>query len=230
MRMTAATAALLAGLSVSAAAAAPRDPEADKALRRAAEAGDARSEYELGRLFARGGDPGGQAARWYRKAAAGGDADARRALADFEATRGPGPRKGRAALERARECARARKASDPACDALFVAAADAGSAEAQCDVGKARVDAAAAADFYDSVHDSAPKTPRRLQPAVVEGVGWLRASAEQGWPEAQYQLGLLLEAGTYAGKDPAGARAWYRRAADQGHRKAWDALERLGEP
>jgi hypothetical protein len=230
MRTTLLLAALTAGAALAAGAAAPRDPDADKALRRAAERGDPRSEYELGRRIARGGDPAGQAVHWYRKAADGGDEDARRALADVSAWRGPGPRKGRASLERARACARALRADDPVCAGLLVAAANAGSAEAQCDVGKQRVDAAAAEDLYDSVHDIKLKTPRAAQAPVVEGVGWLRAAAEQGWPEAQYQLGRLLEEGTYVGKDPREALGWYRRAADQGHAKAWDALERLGAP
>lgn len=230
MRMSLFVAAALACPGPPAASAAPRDPGAERSLRKAAERGDARAEYELGRLLARGGDSAGQAVHWYRKAAAGGDADARRALTDLESSRGPGPRKGRAALERAKQCARARADTDPACEGLFVAAANAGSAEAQCDVGKQRVDAAADADFDDSVHDRVPKTPRRAQAPVVEGVGWLRASAEQGWPEAQYQLGRLLEEGVYIGKDPKEALVWYRRAADQGHEKAWDALDRLGAP
>lgn len=230
MRSTLLLAAALACAAPAAASAPSRDPDAERSLRRAAERGDARAEYELGRRLARGGDPAGQAVHWYRKAAAGGEADARRAMADMEASRGPGPKKGRAALERAKQCARARDFSDPACEGLFVAAANEGSAEAQCDVGAARLEAAAAADFDDSVHDVARKNPRRLEKAVVEGVGWLRAAAEQGWPDAQYRLGRLLEEGIYADRDPKAALVWYRRAADQGHRKAWDALDRLGAP
>ncbi|HXS99996.1 MAG TPA: hypothetical protein VN915_04940, partial [Elusimicrobiota bacterium] len=165
MKDRGAAAAALAFLSLAALAAPPRDPEAEKALRRAAEGGDARAEYELGRLLARGGDSDGRAVHWYRKAAAQGDQDALRAVADIDSSRGPGPRKGREALVRAKDCARARGAGDPACAELFVAAADEGSAEAQCDVGKARLDAASAADFYDEVHDAAPKTPVARQAA-----------------------------------------------------------------
>src|SRR6185312_4793180 len=161
----------LALLSLAASAAPYGAPEAEKSLRRAAERGDARAAYELGRVYARGGDLGGRAEHWSRKAAALGEEDARRALADLEASRGPGPRKGRELLSRAKDCARVRGETDAACAALYVAAANEGNAEAQCDVGKARLDAAAAADFYDEVHDLRPQTPSRAQAAVVEGVG-----------------------------------------------------------
>jgi len=227
MRILGSAAAAVALLAL-ASSAAPPAPEAEKSLRRAAERGDARAAYELGRLYARGGDLAGRAEHWYREAAARGNADARRVLADIESWRGPGPKKGREVLERAKDCSRARGANDPSCAALFVAAANEGSAEAQCDVGKARLEAAAAADFYDMVHDEAPRAPRRAQAAVVEGVGWLRSSAEQGWPEAQFQFGRVLEQGVYAAKDAKAAAGWYRRAADQGHVRAWEALERFG--
>jgi uncharacterized protein len=211
------------GISALAAAGATRDPRAEKALRAAAEAGDARAQYEFGRLIARGGDRAGLAARWYRRAAEQGDADARRALSDYEAARGPGPRKGRVALDRARDCARTHP-SEEECDMLFVAAAKEGSAEAQCRVGRARLAAVGAQEVDDLVR--APRTAEsRGKPAVLEGVRYLRMAAEQGDMEAQYLLGGLLEEGTYLDRDPAQARLWYRRAADQGHQKAWMALE-----
>ena len=221
-----AAALLLAALAAWSAPSREPDHQDEKALRAAAELGDARAEYELGRLIARAGDRAGQAAHWYRKAAEQGDADARQALSDLESSRGPGPRKGRAALERAKDCAKARKASDADCDALFVAAANEGSAEAQRAVGKARLDAITAAEFDEFVHDVPRTVESRKKPAVVEAVGWLRLSAVQGDPEAQFLLGGLLREGVYLEKDPESAARWYRRAADQGYEKAWEALDR----
>ncbi|MFL9823296.1 tetratricopeptide repeat protein [Rhodoplanes sp. SY1] len=53
----------------------------------------------------------------------------------------------------------------------------------------------------------------------------LARAAEAGNPEAQYQLGLLLAAGTGGGKDATGARALFEKAAAQDHA---GALERAG--
>ena len=44
----------------------------------------------------------------------------------------------------------------------------------------------------------------------------IRQSAEQGWPAAQYNLGLLYEQGYYVDEDGAKAFEWYLKAAMQG--------------
>lgn len=49
--------------------------------------------------------------------------------------------------------------------------------------------------------------------------------AEQGNPEDQYSLGVILSKGLGVRKDREAAIRWYRRAAGQGHRKAQEALE-----
>src|SRR5581483_3698470 len=54
---------------------------------------------------------------------------------------------------------------------------------------------------------------------------WLRAAAEQGNAQAQYELGLRLANKTRSGSSEA-ATEWLRRAGEQGHP---DALFRLGQ-
>lgn len=64
--------------------------------------------------------------------------------------------------------------------------------------------------------------PAREAEAVPDtpNVAELRRAAEQGDPEAQFQLGGLYERGNGVPEDVAEAAAWYRRAADQGYANA----------
>ena len=48
--------------------------------------------------------------------------------------------------------------------------------------------------------------------------------AEQGKPEAQYNLGLMYENGQVVPQDYAQAVKWYRKAADQGYSLAQNSL------
>lgn len=48
----------------------------------------------------------------------------------------------------------------------------------------------------------------------------LRAAAEQGQADAQYELGILYEFGYNFPDHKAAAFAWYSRAADQGNERA----------
>ena len=59
---------------------------------------------------------------------------------------------------------------------------------------------------------------------VEEAMKLLRKSAEEGKMFAQYNLGLRFEA---QGKD-ALAKAWFRKAADQGHLDARQKLRVFG--
>jgi TPR repeat protein len=54
----------------------------------------------------------------------------------------------------------------------------------------------------------------------AEALVWLRKSAEQGYPQAQFNLGLLYERGAMLPKSLPDATAWFRRAAEQGHVEA----------
>ena len=51
-------------------------------------------------------------------------------------------------------------------------------------------------------------------------LSWLRRAADQGLPQAQYNLGLIFENGTGVPRSQADATAWFRRAAEQGHVQA----------
>ena len=66
---------------------------------------------------------------------------------------------------------------------------------------------------------------------------WYRKAAEQGYAEAQNNLGLLYAGGRGVAKDEAKAVEWYRKAAKQGHEAAqynlslieWQLLNRAAE-
>ena len=45
---------------------------------------------------------------------------------------------------------------------------------------------------------------------------WYRKAAEQGYADAQYNLGILYANGQGVTQDYAEAARWYRKAADQG--------------
>jgi TPR repeat protein len=49
-----------------------------------------------------------------------------------------------------------------------------------------------------------------------EAAKWYRKAAEQGYAEAQYRLGQMLEIGQGVKEDDAEAAKWYRKAAEQG--------------
>lgn len=53
---------------------------------------------------------------------------------------------------------------------------------------------------------------------------WLRKAAEQGLPQAQYNLGLLYENGEGLPRSQADATTWFRLAAGQGHTDAQVSL------
>jgi uncharacterized protein len=51
----------------------------------------------------------------------------------------------------------------------------------------------------------------------VEGVSWLRKSADLGFARAQYALALLYERGEHVDRSLPQATNWFQRAAEQGH-------------
>ena len=57
----------------------------------------------------------------------------------------------------------------------------------------------------------------------AEAVKWYRKAADQGYPAAQYNLGVMYDQGQGVPQDYAEAARWYRKAADQG-----DANAQLG--
>jgi uncharacterized protein len=51
----------------------------------------------------------------------------------------------------------------------------------------------------------------------AEAVKWYRLAAEQGYADAQYNLGLMYDYGNGVVQDYAEAVKWYRLAAEQGN-------------
>ncbi len=81
-------------------------------------------------------------------------------------------------------------------------AADAGHAKAQSLLGY--------------IHDKAEENQ--------QAVHYYRLAAEQGDPDGEYGLGTLYAAGEGVERDPAAAVQWLKKASDQGHGAAIDAL------
>ncbi|MGE3297716.1 MAG: tetratricopeptide repeat protein [Porticoccaceae bacterium] len=62
----------------------------------------------------------------------------------------------------------------------------------------------------------------------AEAARWYRKSAEQGYQNAQYNLGVLYLRGEGVEQDPQAAVHWLRLAAEQRNPAAIAALEKLG--
>ena len=72
-----------------------------------------------------------------------------------------------------------------------------------------------------------------------EAVVWYRKAAEQGLPEAQYNLGVMYRQGrgvelidsvtgaSMAEHNKSQALFWYHRAGENGYKDAWNAIEKL---
>jgi TPR repeat protein len=63
--------------------------------------------------------------------------------------------------------------------------------------------------YYDTGH-GAPQD-------YTEAVHWYRKAAEQGWADAQFNLGLYCVYGRGVPKNPVVAYKWFRLAAEQSH-------------
>ena len=62
----------------------------------------------------------------------------------------------------------------------------------------------------------------------AEAFQWYRKAAEQGYAEAQNNLGLAYFYGEGVTKDYAEAVKWLRKAVEQGYADAIEALKKLG--
>ena len=60
---------------------------------------------------------------------------------------------------------------------------------------------------------------------MFEAVSWWQAAAEQGNPQAQYNLGVAYKRGGVLPQDHEKAEEWWRKAADGGHAGAQRALK-----
>ena len=84
--------------------------------------------------------------------------------------------------------------------------------------------ALALAQMYDPATYS-PETSPLPAPNPEQAVDWYRQAAAAGIAEAQYRLGVLLMSGkTDEPNGPELGVSWLRKAADQGHPQAKDAL------
>ncbi|MDD5249405.1 MAG: tetratricopeptide repeat protein [Rhodocyclaceae bacterium] len=209
----------------------PDPATAARWLENAALQGNAQAERELGELYARGEGVAKNprlAADWWEKAALRGDRQAQCRLGErllAAKAAGGDPEQGRYWLERA---------------------AAEGSAEAQYRLGRMYQegewvtpdDAKANALLHRS---DLPDDNHAVDIAqVIAGIGYamdewyhqrqpeLRKLADDGDPEAQYQLGMRLERGEFGSvKDVPAAIDWYRRAAASGHLPAMTSLAHL---
>jgi hypothetical protein len=55
---------------------------------------------------------------------------------------------------------------------------------------------------------------------VLEAVRWFQRAAEQGYAEAQFNLGVIYDAGCLGHRYPAAAQKLFQKAAEQGHLEA----------
>jgi hypothetical protein len=84
--------------------------------------------------------------------------------------------------------------------------------------------ALALGQMYDPATYS-PETSPLPAPNPEQAAAWYRQAAEAGIAEAQYRLGMLLMSGkTDEPNGPELGVSWLRKAADQGHPQAKDAL------
>ena len=61
----------------------------------------------------------------------------------------------------------------------------------------------------------------------TEAVNWYRKSAEQGFAEAQYNLGAMYANGDGVKRNFTEALKWFRKSAEQGFAPAKEALKTL---
>jgi len=64
------------------------------------------------------------------------------------------------------------------------------------------------------------KLGKYYQDDFDESIKWYRKAAEQGLPEAQFELGYCYDNGEGVEQNPSEAAKWYRKAAEQGHAEA----------
>lgn len=63
-----------------------------------------------------------------------------------------------------------------------------------------------------------------------EALAWYRKAAEQGNPDAQYNVGMMYLRGEGVAGNRQEAIKWIGKAAEQGYKRAQDTLEELVKP
>ena len=169
--------------------------------RKAAEAGDARAQYEFGGCYENGYGVGinrTESVKWYRASAQGGYAPAQFLMGYF-----------------CQEDFRLEHDPDEIIRWYRQAAAQ-GYAKAQYNLGcyyargQFKVFRSLPGGATSSYMIGIPKN-------AVESVKWYRMAAEQGHVAAQYVMGMIYHSGDGVPQDLAEAVKWYRMSAEQGH-------------
>ncbi len=97
----------------------------------------------------------------------------------------------------------------------FLKAAEQGDAEVQCNAGTFLLDGTE----YKFRHSEIS-----LQDVRAKGVEFYQKAANQGYPEAQFELGCLYRIGKVIPEDYQKACEWYQKAANQGYVRAQFSL------
>lgn len=63
------------------------------------------------------------------------------------------------------------------------------------------------------------------QREYVKALNWYRKAADQGFPEAFYNIGICYEMGFGVAKNVNTAKSWFKKAAEKGHQRALDKLK-----
>ena len=201
--------------------------EAVKWVRKAAEQGFARAQYDLGFMyeFGRGVERSYEKAReWYLKAAEQGYADAQYNLGDmYEYGTG---------VEQSYE-----KAAE-----WVQKAAEQGFAYAQYNLGDRYRDGRGVEESFEKAAEWVQKAAEQglavaqnclgfmyqngtgIAQSDEKAVEWYRKAAEQGDVIAQDNLGFMYQNGTGVAQSDEKAAEWYQKAADQGYASAQDNL------
>ena len=53
-----------------------------------------------------------------------------------------------------------------------------------------------------------------------QSISWLQKAADAGYPDAQFNIGIMYEKGISVPKDEKIAKQWFKKAADQGDKEA----------
>lgn len=192
-------------------------------LRTAAERGDAKAQYALGRSYFVGRGVAKdlvEAAAWFRKSAEQGCADAQVALGTcYE--EGTGVEQD--AVQAAAWYRKSAKQGEPNAGFRLAKCYEEGRGVEQ-DLAKAvawyRKAALQGHVFAQRELAICYQTGRGVEPDPVEAAGWYRKAAEQGDARSQCKLGASYETGSGVDQDAVQAVAWYRKAAEQGDARA----------
>ena len=192
-----------------------------------AERGDAKAQFSLGRMYAKGkGVPQNaqEAFNWVRKAAEQGYLDAQAVMGTLYVN-------GQGVTRDSREAVN-----------WFLKAAEHGHANAQYNLGVMYAqgegvvkDLSVAANWYRKAAEQG-EAPAQHNLGVLyangdgviqdtgEAVNWYRKAAELGLADAQAKLGLMYFQGIGVDRDAREALRWFRKAAEQGNASAQNNL------